>query len=28
LEPGTAMIFTLTYPLQMTKPSAVATSEN
>jgi hypothetical protein len=27
LEPGTAMIFTLTDPLQMTKPSAVATSE-
>jgi hypothetical protein len=28
LEPGTAMIFTLTDPLQMTKPVAVATSEN
>jgi hypothetical protein len=28
LEPGTAMIFTLTESLQMTKPVAVATSEN
>jgi hypothetical protein len=28
LEPGTAMIFTLTDPLQMTKPRAVTTSEN
>ncbi len=28
LEPGTAMIFTLTDPLQMTKPRVVASSEN
>jgi len=28
LEPGTAMIFTLTDPLQMTTPGAVATNEN
>jgi hypothetical protein len=28
LEPGTAMIFTLTDPLQMAKPGAAATSEN